>query len=94
MTIRACRVHAQSRDEPVVVHFVGGESKPWAFMVLKFQGLEEQVPPAVRKLTHAWDQMYWLAKTNRVCAGSLSDDEKWQARALLEADRSTSSIET
>lgn len=74
----------QSRDESVIVHFVGGESKPWLFMVLKFQGLEDKIPAGVRKLTHAWDQMYWLAKTNRVCAGTLTDDEKWQARGLLE----------
>ena len=24
----------QARDEPAIVHFVGGESKPWHFMVL------------------------------------------------------------
>ena len=74
----------QSRDETVIVHFVGGESKPWLFMMLKFQGQDAQIPPAVRRLTHAWDQMYWLAKTNRVCAGSITDDEKWQGRTLLE----------
>ena len=73
----------QSRDEPVITHFVGGESKPWIFMVLQFQGMEEQIPPAVRRLMHAWNQMYWLAKTNRICAGQLSDNERSQARALL-----------
>ena len=29
----------------------------------------------VRTLLHAWDEMYWLAKTNRICAGSVSAAE-------------------
>ena len=73
----------QSRDEPVIVHFVGGEAKPWLYMVLKFQGLAEQIPVPVRRLLHAWDQMYWVAKTNKVCPGLLTDEEKQQARKLL-----------
>ena len=55
----------QARDEPVVAHFVGGEGKPWHFMVLKFQGHLDRVPPSHRRLLDAWDTMYWLAK---VCA--------------------------
>ena len=53
-------------------------------MVLKFQQMEDKIPPSVRRLTHAWDQLYWLAKTNRVCTGTLTDEEKWRARTLLE----------
>ena len=36
------------------------------------------------RLLDAWDDMYWLAKTNRVCAG-LSDAEKIAGRELLYA---------
>ena len=75
----------QSRDEPAIAHFVGGESKPWLYMVLKFQGQAERIPPAVRSLLHAWDEMYWLAKTNRVCAGTVSAAERERGRRLLAA---------
>ena len=74
----------QSRDEPAVVHFVGGESKPWSFMVLKFQGLAERIPGSVRRLLEVWDEMYWLAKTNRICVGDLSAQEREQGRLLLD----------
>ena len=74
----------QSRDDPVVVHFVS-DGKPWLYMVLKFQGQADRIPAAVRRLYHAWDQMYWLAKTNRICHGAVTAEEKQQARALLEA---------
>ena len=47
----------QERDEPTVVHFVGGESKPWLYMVLKFQGMAEKIPEGIRSLLHAWDQV-------------------------------------
>jgi len=73
----------QSRDEPAIVHFVGGESKPWGFMMLKFQGADESIPENARQLLDAWDDMYWLAKTNRVCAGTLSADERAAGRLLL-----------
>ena len=73
----------QSRDEPAIVHFVGGESKPWGFMMLKFQGADESIPENARRLLDAWDDMYWLAKTNRVCAGTLSADERAAGRLLL-----------
>ena len=43
----------QARDEPVVVHFVGGESKPWLFMVLRFQNMADRIPEGVRRLAHA-----------------------------------------
>lgn len=75
----------QSRDEPVIVHFVGGEAKPWHIMVLKFQGQVERVPAAIRRLSDAWEHLYWLAKSNRVCAGTVTADEKARLRALLEA---------
>jgi hypothetical protein len=75
----------QSRDEPVVTHFVGGESKPWLFMVLKFQGEADKIPPASRSLLDAWDDLYWLAKTNRVCAGAITKEDKERYRALLDA---------
>ena len=75
----------QSRDEPTVVHFVGGESKPWGFMVYKYQGLAEQIPPANRRLLDVWDDMYWLAKTNRVCAGTLRAEDKAEGRRLLDS---------
>mmetsp|Transcript_23143 Transcript_23143/g.59037 ORF Transcript_23143/g.59037 Transcript_23143/m.59037 type:complete len:144 (-) Transcript_23143:265-696(-) len=74
----------QSRDEPSIVHFVGGESKPWGFLVYKFQGLAEQVPPAIRGVLDAWDDMYWLAKTNRLCAGALSAEDRRQGSLLLD----------
>ena len=74
----------QSRDEPAVVHFVS-DGKPWLFMVMKFQGQAERIPVGVRRVYHAWDQMYWLAKTNRVCHGALTADEKRQAQLLLES---------
>ena len=75
----------QSRDEPAIVHFVGGESKPWLFMVLKFNGMADRIPEAVTGLLRAWDHMYWLGKTNRVCAGTLSKQERREALAVLEA---------
>jgi hypothetical protein len=75
----------QARDEPVIVHFVGGESKPWLYMVLKFQNMADRIPHSVQTLLHAWDQMYWLAKTNRICHGAISDDEKAQGKRLLES---------
>ena len=62
----------------------GGESKPWIFMVYKFQGKADEIPAGHRRVVHAWDQMYWLAKTNRVCAGSITDAEKAQARLVLD----------
>ena len=74
----------QSRDEPAIAHFVS-DGKPWLYMVLKFQGQAERIPPAVRRIYHVWDQLYWLAKTNRICHGALTDDEKRQARLLLES---------
>ena len=73
----------QARDEPVVVHFVGGESKPWLFMVLRFQNMADRIPEGVRRLAHAWDQMYWLAKTNRVCHGAVTAEEKRAGREIL-----------
>lgn len=74
----------QSRDEPNIVHFVSGDGKPWLFMVLKFQNMQAQIPPAIQGLAHAWEQLYWLAKTNRICAGSLTSEEKQQARLMLD----------
>ena len=74
----------QSRDEPAIAHFVS-DGKPWLYMVLKFQGQADRIPPAVRRIYHVWDQLYWLAKTNRICHGALTDDEKRQARLLLES---------
>ena len=74
----------QSRDEPAVVHFVGGEAKPWHLLVLRYQGREEEIPVAVRRLQSAWEQLYWLAKTPKVCAG-LSDAERAEMRRLLDA---------
>ena len=71
-----------SRDEPHIAHFVSGEGKPWLFMVLRFQGQQQQIPPAIAGLAHSWEQFYWLAKTNRICVG-LSAAEKEQTRALL-----------
>ena len=53
-------------------------------MVLKFQGLEDKLPAGVRRVAHAWDQMYWLAKTNKVCAGTLTTEEVHGARAVLD----------
>lgn len=72
----------QSRDEPTIAHFVSGAGKPWLFMVLRFQGQQAQIPPAVQTLAHAWEQLYWLAKSNKVCVG-LSSAEKEQSRAQL-----------
>ena len=72
----------QSRDEPTIAHFVSGAGKPWLFMVLRFQGQQAQIPPAVQTLAHAWEQFYWLAKSNKVCVG-LSSAEKQQSRAQL-----------
>ena len=74
----------QSRDEPAVVHFVGGEAKPWHLLVLRYQGREEEIPKGVRRLQSAWEQLYWLAKTPKVCAG-LSDAERAEMRRLLDA---------
>ena len=45
----------QSRDEPAIAHFVGGEGKPWLFMVLKYQGQATRIPPALSRLSDAWD---------------------------------------
>ena len=67
-----------------VVHFVGGEAKPWHLLVLRYQGREEEIPVAVRRLQSAWEQLYWLAKTPKVCAG-LSDAERAEMRRLLDA---------
>jgi len=75
----------QSRDEPHVVHFVGGESKPWLFMVLRFQGMGERIPQPVQGLMQIWEQMYWLAKTNRICTGQITDDERQQFLLQVEA---------
>ena len=72
----------QSRDEPTIAHFVSGQGKPWLYMVLRFQGQQSQIPPAVQTLAHAWEQLYWLAKSNKVCVG-LSSAEKEQTRAQL-----------
>ena len=72
-------------DEPAVAHFVGGEGKPWHYMVLKFQKQEDKVPPAVRSVFAAWDAMYWLAKTGKVCAGTLSDRERADTLEILQA---------
>ena len=66
-----------ARDEPHVAHFVSGDGKPWLFMVLKFQNQQAQIPPAVQGLAHAWEQLYWLAKSNKVCVG-LSGQEREQ----------------
>ena len=74
----------QSRDEPTIVHFVSGEGKPWLYMVLRFQKMEGQIPPAVQGLAHAWEQLYWLAKSNRVCSGALLPEELQTARLMLE----------
>ena len=70
----------------MIVHFVGGESKPWYYMVLRFQQMADRIPEGVRRLVHAWDSMYWLAKTNRICHGAVSDDEKRNGRKLLMQD--------
>lgn len=75
----------QDRDEPTIAHFVGGESKPWTFMVLKFQQQAERIPPSVRGLLAAWDQMYWLAKTNRLCTGQIPHELRQRAAALLDS---------
>jgi hypothetical protein len=75
----------QSRDEPTIVHFVGGESKPWHFLVLKFRGEAERIPVALRALLNAWDEMYWLAKSNRICAGTITAEEKRRGALLLDA---------
>ena len=73
-----------SRDEPNIVHFVGGEGKPWLFLVLKFQNQQAAIPPAMQGLAHLWEQLYWLAKTNKVCVG-LSQEEKQPLRLLLDS---------
>ena len=39
----------QDRDEPSIAHFVGGESKPWAFMMLKLEGMADRVPENARR---------------------------------------------
>ena len=64
------------------MHFVSGAGKPWLFTVLRFQGQQAQIPPSVHGLAHAWEQLYWLAKSNKICVG-LSGLEKQQSRALL-----------
>lgn len=64
---------------------VGGESKPWGFLVLKYQNQQDRIPDGVRRLLDAWDDMYWLAKTHRVCAGHVSQMEKARGRLLLDA---------
>ena len=74
----------QSRDEPAIAHFVGGEAKPWLIMVQKFQGQKARLPAGIARLSDAWDALYWLAKTNKVCDGSLTADEKAEMRVLLE----------
>ena len=38
----------------------------------------------MRRLQSAWEQLYWLAKTPKVCAG-LSDAERAEMRRLLDA---------
>ena len=53
-------------------------------MVLKFQGQLAQLPAPLRKLAHVWEHMYWLAKTNKICAGTLSPAERSDARDLLD----------
>ena len=46
--------------------------------------LQPEPPAAVRRVYHAWGQMYWLAKSNRICAGALTTEEKVQAQQILE----------
>ena len=76
----------QARDEPVVAHFVGGESKPWYFMVLRFQNLADRIPAGLRLVLHAWETMYWLAKTNRICHGAVTEEERLSGQQLLALD--------
>ena len=61
----------QSRDEPNIVHFVSGDGKPWLFMVLKFQNMQAQIPPAVGG-SRTRGATVLARKTNRICAGSLT----------------------
>jgi hypothetical protein len=75
----------QDRDEPAIAHFVGGEGKPWIWMVYKYQGLGDRIPEPVQKLSNTWDTMYWLAKTNKLCLGSLTAAEMAERRAMLES---------
>jgi len=75
----------QDRDEPSIVHFVGGEGKPWLWLAFKYQNMKDRIPPPVQKLSEAWDTLYWLAKTNKLCAGSLTEAEKADARMVLES---------
>jgi len=74
----------QARDEPAIVHFVGGESKPWHFVVLKFQGQQDRIPENARRLIGAWDQMYWVAKSGKLCTGGLEPELKRALGAVLE----------
>ena len=53
-------------------------------MVLKFQGMAEKIPQSVQSILHAWEQMYWRAKTNRVCHGAVTEEELRSGRQLLE----------
>ena len=74
----------QSRDEPTVVHFVGGESKPWHYMILKYQGVEDRIPENARRLFATWDAMYWLAQSNKLCArGGVGGAERAQYAQML-----------
>ena len=75
----------QARDEPTIVHFVGGQGKPWHYMVFTFQGMQDRIPGAVRSVVAAWDAMYWLAKTNKLCAGGLGERERLEYQQMLEA---------
>ena len=54
-------------------------------MIMKYQGSSQQIPDGIARLTHAWDQLYWLAKTNKLCAGGASEQEKTTLRAMLDA---------
>ena len=76
----------QARDEPSILHFVGGESKPWHYMILKYQGMEDRIPEGARRLFAAWDAMYWLAKSNALCAsGGVGSTDRAQYAQMLAA---------
>ena len=74
----------QSRDEPSIAHFVGGEGKPWHLYLAKAQGNTEVIPDGVLRLMDAWEMFYWLAKKGRLCDGTFSEHNRQELRGRLE----------
>ena len=52
---------------------------------MRFQGMGERIPQPVQGLMQIWEQMYWLAKTNRICTGQITHDERQQFLLQVEA---------